>query len=290
MGERICMEYREFGKTGFKTSIIGMGTYYDPGWIVSAKLFRAQPNLDRHLEAIRVGLDNGINLIDTAELYGSESIVAKAVKGMKRDDLFIATKVWRSHLKYDSLIKACRRSLKNLDTGYIDLYQVHFPNGRVPIEETMRAMEYLVDQGLIRHFGISNFNLTQMIAAENAVRKYEITSTQMNYSIANRKLEADILPHCMEKNIPILPYYPLAHGKLSGDGSWPKDVLSTIMQKHGIKKPTTVALAWLASRWNGIFPIPRASNPDHVRDNLEAGSVRLDDADMKMLDSAFPPR
>ena len=282
------MEYREFGKTGFKASVIGMGTYYDPGWIVSAKLFRKQPNLEKHLEAIKIGLDNGINLIDTAELYGSENMVAKAIRGRKRDELFIATKVWRSHLRYDSLIKACKRSLKNLDTNYIDLYQVHFPNGRVPIEETMRAMEYLVDQGLIRHFGISNFNLAQMTAAENAVKKYDIISTQMNYSIANRKLEKDILPHCMEKNIAILPYYPLAHGKLSSAGSWPEGVLNTIMKKHGIEKPTTLALAWLTSRWNGIFPIPRASNPDHVKDNVKAGSVRLDDADMKMLDSAFP--
>lgn len=282
------MEYREFGNTGFKASVIGMGTYYDPGWILSAKLLRKQPNLEKHLEAIKVGLDNGINLIDTAELYGSENMVARAIKGRKRDGLFIATKVWRSHLKYDSLIKACRKSLRNLDTNYIDLYQVHFPNGRVPIGETMKAMEYLVDQGMIRHFGISNFNFSQMKEAEDAVKKYEITSTQMNYSIANRKLERDILPHCIEKNIAILPYYPLAHGKLSNPGSWPQGVMDTVMKNHGITKPTTLALAWLTSRWNGIFPIPRASNPEHVKDNVEAGSIRLDETDMKMLDEAFP--
>jgi len=282
------MEYREFGNTGFKVSVIGMGTYYDPGWILSAKLLRKQPNLEKHLEAIKAGLDNGINLIDTAELYGSENMVARAIKGRTRDDLFIATKVWRSHLKYDSLIKTCRKSLRNLDTNYIDLYQVHFPNGRVPIGETMKAMEYLVDQGMIKHFGISNFNFSQMKAAEDAVKKYEITSTQMNYSIANRKLERDIFPHCIEKNIAILPYYPLAHGKLSNPGSWPQGVMDTVMKKHGITKPTTLALAWLASRWNGIFPIPRASNPDHVKDNVEAGSIMLDETDMKMLDEAFP--
>jgi diketogulonate reductase-like aldo/keto reductase len=282
------MEYREFGKTGFKASVIGMGTYYDPGWILTAKLLRTQPNVAKHLEAIKIGLDGGINLIDTAELYGSENIVARAITGWKRDDLFIATKVWRSHLHRDSLIKACKRSLKNLNTNYIDLYQVHFPNSRVPIQETIGAMEFLVDQGMIRHFGISNFSMKQMEEAENAIKKYEITSTQMNYSLAHRNIEKDILPHCIEKNIAVLPYFPLAHGKLSEQGKWPEAAAESVMKKHRIQKPSTLALAWLTSRWNGIFPIPRASNPDHVKDNVIAGDVRLDAEDMKVLDEAFP--
>ncbi|MEM0155448.1 MAG: aldo/keto reductase [Thermoplasmataceae archaeon] len=282
------MEYREFGKTGFKTSIIGMGTYYDPGWIVTAKLFRAQPNVAKHLEAIKTGLDGGINLIDTAELYGSENIVARAIEGRKREDLFIATKVWRSHLHHDSLIKACKKSLRNLNTNYIDLYQVHFPNGRVPIQETIGAMEYLVDQGLIRHFGISNFSMKQMEEAEDATKKYEITSTQMNYSLAHRNIEKDILPHCIENNIAVLPYFPLAHGKLSGQDRWPAEAADHLMKKHGLREPSTLALAWLTSKWKGIFPIPRASNPRHVKENLNAGAINLDTEDMKVLDDAFP--
>lgn len=282
------MEYREFGKTGFKASIIGMGTYYDPGWIFSAKILKKQPNVDKHLEAIKAGLDGGINLIDTAELYSSEDMVGKVIKGRNRDELFIATKVWRSHLRYDSLIKACRRSLKKLDTDYIDLYQVHFPNGLIPIGETIKAMEHLVDQGMIRYFGISNFNLRQMEEAENATKKYEITSTQMNYSLAHRDIEEDILPHCIKNNIAVLPYFPLAHGKLSDQGSWPQEISAGIMKKHEIDKSSTLALAWLTSKWNGIFPIPRASNPDHVKDNVGAGMVKLDQDDMKVLDEAFP--
>ncbi len=280
------MELREFGRTGFKVSLFGMGTYYDPGWIAAAKLLRMQPRSEVHLKAIKTGLDNGINFIDTAEIYGTESLVAKAISGRKRDEIFIATKVWRSNLDYDSLIKACNRSLRNLKTGYIDLYQVHFPNQRIRISETMRAMEDLVKEGKIRYIGVSNFSLKQMIGAEEALKSNQLTSTQMPYSLVDRKIEEDILPHCSERNIAILPYYPLGHGKLGSDNSALSDAVRDISARHGNKSLSQIALNWFYSKHTNVFPIPRASNPDHVMENVGSVGWALEPEEISGLEGA----
>jgi diketogulonate reductase-like aldo/keto reductase len=138
------MEYHEFGWTGVKVSDIGMGTYYDPIYIIMSFLFGHQGGRDKKIAALKRGLDLGINLLDTAEIYQTEDIVAAAIEGRKRDDLFIATKVFMNHLGYKEVLRAAERSLKRLKCSYIDLYQIHMPNPRVPIEETMKAMEKLV--------------------------------------------------------------------------------------------------------------------------------------------------
>jgi diketogulonate reductase-like aldo/keto reductase len=126
------LKYKIFGNTGILVSEIGMGTYYDPLWILTARLgwYRGR---EEKIRAVRAGLNGGINLIDTAEIYGSEPIVAEAIKGWNRESLFIATKVWPTHLSYDNVIKSCYRSLERLGTSYIDLYQIHWPNPRIPI-------------------------------------------------------------------------------------------------------------------------------------------------------------
>jgi len=202
------MEYRLFGKTNEKVSVIGMGTYYDISWIILSHL-GIKRGYNKKIEAIRVGIEGGINFIDTAEIYNSEEVIAKAIEGYNREKLFIASKVWPSHLKYNDVIKACKRSLKKLNIKYVDLYQIHFPNRRIPIEETMKAMEYLVDQGLIRYIGVSNFSLQQMIKAQEAMKKYELVSTQMPFSMANRRIEKDIIPYSIKNKIAIICYYPL---------------------------------------------------------------------------------
>ena len=134
------MNFKPLG-SGTKVSEVGMGTYYDPQWIATAKTIGWMRGAASKVESLKAGLDGGMNFIDTAELYGSEPLVARAIKGRKREDIFIATKVWPNHLRRDALVRALEKSLKRLETPYVDLYQVHFPNAKVPIAETMGAME-----------------------------------------------------------------------------------------------------------------------------------------------------
>lgn len=275
------MEYREFGRTGEKVSIIGMGTYYDVSWIILSRL-GIMRNRALHIEAIKAGIEIGINLIDTAELYNTEGLIKEAIRGYKRDELFIATKVWPNHLKYDSLIRACERSLRRLGVNYVDLYQIHFPSKRVPIGESIRAMEKLVEMGKIKYIGVSNFSLNQMIEAEEAMKKNYLASTQMPYSLVDRRIEEGIIPYCRNKKIAILCYYPLGHGKIVKE--MPVEVLKRIEEKHGKRTRAQIALNYIISKHEITFPIPRASRPDHVRENEGATGWRLDEEDIKFLE------
>jgi diketogulonate reductase-like aldo/keto reductase len=275
------MEYRVFGRSGVKVSAVGMGTYYDLAWIVLSRLGILRSRRLK-VQALRLGLENGINLIDTAEIYGSEPIVAEAIRGFNRDELFIATKVWPTHLKYNSVIKAARNSARRLGVRYIDLYQIHFPNRRVPITETMRAMEHLVDEGLIRFIGLSNFNLNQVIEAQGALKKYEVVSLQMPYSLIDRRIEADIIPYAKRENLAILCYYPLGHGRLIRE--FPRDLIEMVSRNHGPRTPAQIALNWIITKHENAFPIPRASNPMHVRENLGAVGWRLSDEEIKAIE------
>ena len=278
------MIYRDFAKTGLRASVVGMGTYYDPAWIALAMILKVQQGRGTKIQALKAGLDAGINFIDTAEIYQSETIVAEAISGRKRDELFIASKVWSNHLQRGSVLKSCEKSLSRLKTQYVDLYQVHFPSSRVPIKETMGAMEELMDQGKIRAIGVSNFSLSQMEEAEAALSKHELSSTQMDYSLIHRDIEKDILPHCQEKKIAVIAYYPLGHGKLaSGPGA---NRVADVAKSRNLQ-PAQVALSWLFSKSNNVFPIPRASRIVHVRANAEAGNVVLTSEEVAALDKAF---
>lgn len=288
------MNYREFGKTSFKISPVGMGTFYDAAWIAQAMLLKIQRGRKQKLEALRAGLENGINFIDTAEIYKSESIVADAVSGLRRDEIFLATKVWSNHLREDALIRACKRSLERLGTPYIDLYQIHFPNSRVPLKETMRAMEKLVSEGLIRQIGVSNFSLKQLFDAQAALGRAEIASTQMNYSLVHRDVERDILPFCQREKIAVIAYYPLGHGKLAR----PYRGLAKVEDKRREKNsstdaerwlPSQVALSWLFSKSELVFPIPRASSKEHVLQDARACEIKLTPGQIEILDQEFPP-
>jgi diketogulonate reductase-like aldo/keto reductase len=280
------MEYREFGKTGTKVSLIGMGTYYDIQFILTAKLFKYQIDKESKILAIRKGIELGINLIDTAEIYETETIVAKAIKGFKRDELFIATKVWPSHLRYDDVLKAAEKSLLKLQCSYIDLYQIHWPNRKVPIKETMKAMERLVEIGIIRYIGISNFSLEQTIKAQEALSKYELVSTQVEYSLMKRDIEKDILPYCEKNKIAILAYRPLAHGKLAKPKGRLKVVMEKISKKYKGKTPAQIAQNWLVNKSNVVFSIPRASRPQRIIENAGAVNWSLEKDDMMKLEQA----
>jgi diketogulonate reductase-like aldo/keto reductase len=275
------MMTKQFGKTGRLVTEIGMGTYYDKPWIRVAK-HGLSIGASRKVKSLRAGLDAGIGLIDTAEAYYSEPFVAKAIRGRKRDELFIATKVWLDHLHRDDLVMALERSLKRLELSYVDLYQIHFPNSSVPIRETMGAMEEMVEKGKIRSIGVSNFSLEQMIEANSALARSEIAASQVNYSLVHRKVERDIIPYCQQNKIAVLAYYPLGHGTLTK----PSPKTEAICRKNS-KTPAQVALNWLVSK-SQVFAIPRASRPSHVLEDVGASDWRLSDTDMAELETAFP--
>lgn len=277
------MEYREFGKTGFKVSVIGMGTYYDPLYIILARLLRLHRGMGLKIAALKKGIELGINLIDTAEIYETEGLVAEAIKGFKRDGLFIATKVWLTNLRYEKVLKAAEKSLRRLGCSYIDLYQVHWPNPSIPVEETMRAMSRLVDEGKVRHIGVSNFSLEQFKRAQEALPRHELASNQVEYSLTVRSVEKDLLPYCEQNRIAILAYRPLAHGSLARARGTLGMVFKEVSLKHGGKTPAQIALNWLVNRSRIVFPIPRASKPERVVENAGASGWRLDDADMARL-------
>ena len=274
------MNKKAFGKTGASVSEVGMGTYYDDPWIIMAMLGRMGGS-ESKIEALKTGMDGGINLIDTAEGYRSEPLVAKAIQGRKREDLFVATKVWKSHLHREALIHALDQSLKHLNLSYVDLYQIHWPNPRIPIAETMAAMEEMKDKGKIRSIGVSNFSVQQVVDANAALKKSEVVSNQVDYSLANRSIEADLLPYCDKNGVTVLAYFPLGHGKLAKAEPRMHDVC----EKYG-KTPAQVALNWLASKPN-VIPIPRASRASHVKENLGASGWELSQDDKSQLEKIF---
>jgi diketogulonate reductase-like aldo/keto reductase len=278
------MEYRDFGRANVKVSAIGMGTYYDVWSIAASRLFSHRQGEQDKIAALKNGIELGVNLIDTAEMYDTEPLVAEAIQGFKRDTLFIATKVWSTHLKYNQVLKAAQRSLEKLHCGYIDLYQIHWPNPIVPIRETMRAMEKLVDEGKVRYIGISNFSLSQMKEAEAALSKHELVSNQVEYSLKVRKIEDDLLPYCDRNSVAILAYRPVAHGALANPSGRLKTVVDEISQKHDGKTPAQIALNWLVNKSKIVFPIPRASRPERIIENVGALDWNLDSEDLAKLD------
>jgi len=277
-------EYREFGRTKVKVSVIGMGTYYDTSWIMGSRFLGSQQGREEKIAALKSGIELGINLIDTAEMYNTEPLVAEAVQGHERETLFIATKIWSTHLRYGQVLKAAQRSLEKLRCSYIDLYQIHWPNPLVPIKDTMRAMEKLVDDGKVRYIGISNFSLSRMRKAEEALSKYELASNQMEYSLKARSIEDDLLPYCENNGIAILAYRPVAHGALATPSEKVKTVMDEISQKHGGKTPAQIALNWLVNKNKIVFPIPRASRPHRVAENVGAAGWCLDQNELLRLD------
>jgi diketogulonate reductase-like aldo/keto reductase len=317
------MEYRDFGKTGFKVSHIGMGTYYSESYKVLAPIFRGslQEKQDAlrkgwqlirqhdslrnksHLwhgwnnfrnnggrnekvAALKRGLELGINLIDTAEIYETEDTVAQAIEGQRREDLFIATKVTENHLRYDEVLKAAEKSLKKLRTSYIDLYMIHWPNVKVPIKDTMKAMEKLVKDGKVRFIGVSNFSVEQMKIAEEALANNSLVSNQVEYNLKNRKIETNLLPHCEKNYIAIMAYSPIAGGALANPNKTLKAVMEEISTNHCGKTPSQIALNWLITKNKAIFPIPRASKPERIDENVKAIGWSLDNKEMKKLEKA----
>jgi diketogulonate reductase-like aldo/keto reductase len=262
------MNQKELGKTGVLLPEIGLGTWqYHDG-----------------VELIKKAVDLGLSLIDTAESYGTEEIVGDAVKHL-RDRVFIATKVSPRHFRRSDVLMAADKSLERLRTDYIDLYQLHWPNCAIPIEETLGAMEDLVDAGKIRFIGVSNFSVAELRKAQAALSRYRVVSNQVRYSLVERSVEVDVLCYCQENKITVIAYSPLAHGINHIKEKDPGSILPRVAALAG-KTEAQIVLNWCISKEN-VIAIPKASSVDHVVQNCDASGWRLSPGENRLLEECI---
>ena len=234
--------------------------------------------------ALRLGIDLGMTLIDTAEMYGeggAEEVVADAID-RQRERVFVVTKVYPHNASRTKLPKACEGSLKRLRIDAIDLYLLHW-RGSVPLAETVEAFEKLRVAGKIRHWGVSNFDVEDMkelLAIENGSA---CAANQVLYHVGERAIESDLLPWSQKNKMPIIAYSPVGHGR----GLLENPTLKKIARRHDAA-PAQIALAWVL-REPGVIAIPKASSEKHVRDNARSIDIELTKVDLADLDRAFPP-
>jgi diketogulonate reductase-like aldo/keto reductase len=235
------------------------------------------------LRSLRLGLELGMTLIDTAEMYGdgaTEELVADAIDG-RRDEVYLVTKVLPSNATRHGTIEACERSLKRLRTDRIDLYLLHW-RGRLPLDKTIEAFGELMDGGKIRGWGVSNFDVLDLAEVVTLAGGDAVQTDQVLYNLAHRGIELDLLPWCRDWGMPVMAYSPIDRGSLVAN-----DVVVEIAEKHNAT-PAQVALAWVL-RQDDICAIPKAAIHEHVRENRGALDLQLDNEDLKLIDEVFPP-
>ena len=272
------VDLKELGKTGVKIPAIGLGT-----WGIGGGFTADRSRDDYYVEVIRKAVELGMWHIDTAEMYGAghtEEIVGEAIKVFDREEVFITTKVRGENLRRERLLKAVKASLERLKTKYIDLYLIHWPNPSVPLRETMKTMEELVDKGLIRFIGVSNFDVKLIEEARSYLSREDIVNVQNRYSLKYRIDEKDVIPYCQREGITYTAYTPLEKGSLARD-----KFLAKIGEKYG-KTAAQVALNWIISQPN-LITIPKASNIKHLEENVGAMGWRLSEEDFKKISEKF---
>ena len=235
------------------------------------------------IEALRTGLDLGMTLIDTAEMYGdgaAEELIAEAV-GKRRDEIFLVSKVLPENATRRGTAQACERSLKRLRTDRLDLYLLHW-RGSVPLGETLDAFEALMKSGKIRRWGVSNFDVEDMEELGDLAGGDVVATNQVLYNLTRRGIEYDLLPMARDIGMPVMAYSPIEQGRMLRHAA-----LRNIAQRHGVT-PARVALAWVLQQ-PGVCAIPRSGNPEHTRDNAAAATLTLSSDDLAELDAAFPP-
>lgn len=229
------------------------------------------------INAIEIALKKGYKHIDTAEAYGNESEIGKVLKNFNREDLFITSKLWISHYKYDDAIKACDESLSKLGTDYLDLYLMHWPDGSQDIEETIKAMKELYDTKKIKAFGVSNFTIKHLEKAIPIAEKIGIPITVNQVEFHPGLYQKELMDFCKENKIVLEAYSPLARGKVSDN-----DVLSNIASKYN-KTPAQITLRWILDK--DIVVIPKASSEEHIVDNMDVFDFALDDVDIESINN-----
>jgi diketogulonate reductase-like aldo/keto reductase len=276
------MQYKVF--QNIEIPVIGLWTWWIWGFM--------EADYSQDAESIRVisaAIDMGYSHIDTAEMYGNwhtEELIGQAIKWKNRSDILITDKVTKTHLRYDDLISSCAKSLERLGTDYIDFYLIHAPNPDIHIEETMRAMDYLVEHSMIRYIGVSNFSVVQLSEAQNFT-KNKIITNQIHYNIVTRDAdienyrdtESGILPFCQNHDVCIMAYRPIERGFILREHS----LLDALSTKYD-KTKSQIALNWLVSKAN-IVALVKSVNIAHLKENLWALWWSLSEEDMSLLDT-----
>lgn len=260
--------------SGVPVPVLGQGT-----WGMGEAPERRQDEI----AALRFGLDLGLTLIDTAEMYGeggAEEVVGEAIEG-RRDEVFLVSKVYPFNASLHGTVAACERSLKRLRTDHLDLYLLHW-RGDYPFSETVEAFEALKEAGAIRDWGVSNFDLLDMEELVTVPNGEQVATDQVLYNLYHREVETALLPWCLKRHIPIMAYSPIERGRMLDD-----PLLKEIASHHGIT-PAQAALAWLLQKQE-VSVIAKASRIEHVQQNREALDVHLTIRDLEALDQAYPP-
>src|SRR5262249_54264096 len=235
-------------------------------------------------EALRTGLSLGMTLIDTAEIYGSEEFIGRAIAGQRRDRIFLVSKVLPDHVAGNGVARACEASLKRLGTDHLDLYMLHWPTRVTNFSRVVSAFEKLRSAGKIRAWGVSNFKVSDMENLFRVPQCDRCATNQLPYSIGDRGIERDLLPWCQRHSMPVMAYSPLGGpgAKLLRDPA-----LLRIAAEHGCSA-AAVALAWTIRDGN-VIAIPESGSVAHVKENAVALSLKLAPQDFQTLDAAHPP-
>lgn len=265
---------------GTTVPTLGLGT-----WYLGEKPCQEQ----QEIAALRTGIEGGATLIDTAEMYGdgkSELLVGKAIAPFDRESLFLISKVYPWNAGRRSIFEACERSLRRLNTEYLDLYLLHW-RGSVPLTETIFCMEQLVAQGKIRRWGVSNLDLDDMQELRSLPGGGSCQANEVLYHLGSRGIEYELWPWLRSRHIPVIAYCPLLQGGTLRHSVTKSPVVREIAAHHGAT-PMQILLAFVLQQAQ-VIAIPRSGNPAHVRENLSAAEIVLTQAELSALDTAFPP-
>lgn len=270
---------KPFGPGRVSVPAIGQGTWDIP---------ESGARRNEAIRALRRGIELGLTHIDTAEMYGNgraEEIVGEAIAGVARDSLFLTSKVLPGNASYKGTISACERSLKRMKTPYLDLYLLHWPSSH-PLEETMQALEALVEQGKARFIGVSNFDVDDVREAQSHLRSVPLASDQVLYNLKERGPESRLYPYCEKHDIAFVGYTPFGRGRFPRKEAEPVGVLGKIADARG-KTVRQVILNFLTRKPNA-FAIPKASRVEHVEENAGALNWQLTAEEAAAIDAAFP--
>lgn len=269
-------------KSGFEMPVYGLGT-----WQMGGRETHDANNDDQaDIQAIKNAIDLGITHIDTAESYAdgyAEILIGKAIKGYNRDKLFIVSKAHVEHLGYDDLIKAAKASIERLGTTYLNLYLAHRYNPDIPVKETMRAMDTLMEAGLINNIGVSNFNVDELAEAQSYI-KHKIVANQLHFNLKYREAERKgLLKYCQENDVMLIAWRPLQKGVLLQND---ENIVIELAKKYH-KTTAQIAINWLTSQDN-VVTLSKTRDIEHLKENLGAVDWKMDKEDIEKLRNNFP--